>query len=833
MAAAHSGRVLLAVVLAVLAISIPVRGQSRSDQPTGTLGDRLVQQAARTGRARVIVGLRTRAAFVNDALLEPAERQRQRNDVARAQASVLSRLVGHVEDVKRFRVIPSMAMEVDLKALEALALSPEVEYIEEDRAEAPALADSRVITGALAAWSSDYTGAGTAIALLDTPIDTSHPFLGGPDSNRIVLGGCYSTSIPGASSSLCPVYTASPNATQDHGTHVAGILVGNDDTSTLPSARRGIAPAATLLYIQVFSRIDTGKAPCPFDMEVPGSNCLQSFVSDQILGLERVYELRTSYNIVAVNMSIFGGVYSSQDACDTANVARKTIIDTLRSVNIATVAAAGNGGTSLAAEHLAAPACISSAISVGSTTDGGSSTTTDVVSSFSNSAAFLDLLAPGEVIESSVPCLSGNCSLGWFAGKSGTSFAAPHVTGAWALIRSRFPSLSVTQVLDALTATGHVVVDSRNGIGFPRIDIAAALASLGPACTYAISPTGSVVGRDGGTVSVSLTTEAGCPWMAAVNNGDFLAIDGATAGTGPVTLQVAVAANPSLATRYATVMVGRQAFALTQAGQIPSHVPFDVNGDGTLDLLWHHQADGRLAAWTMSGPTQIAGTLLTPGQVSDLGWKVVGAGDVDGDGFDDMIWQHTDGRVAAWLMSGLTLRDGSLLSIPQVNDTDWQIRAVGDVNADRRADLLWQHRVDGRIAVWIMDGVSVVFATLISPPQVSDIGWKIVGMGDFDSDGNRDIVWHHQTDGRIAVWFMSGSSLISGTATNPADVPDTNWQIRGVGDLNLDAHPDLIWQHVVDGRLAVWLMDGLRLIDGLALTPSQVSDTNWHIVGPR
>ena len=80
---------------------------------------------------------------------------------------------------------------------------------------------------------------------------------------------------------------------------------------------------------------------------------------------------------------------------------------------------------------------------------------------------------------------------------------------------------------------------------------------------------------------------------------------------------------------------------------------------------------------------------------------------------------------------------------------------------------------------------------------------------------------------------MIGTTLMSGTLTSPGQVPDTNWKIRAVGDLNTDGKPDLIWQHIVDGRISVWLMNGLTLIDGTLLSPSQVADTNWHIVGPR
>src|SRR5262249_23061933 len=159
--------------------------------------------------------------------------------------------------------------------------------------------------------------------------------------------------------------------------------------------------------------------------------------------------LSTSYSIAAANLSLGSGVNTSN--CDTVNPSLKTAIDSLRSIGIATVIASGNNGSSTG---ISFPACISTAVSVGSTDDGSGGTVADQISSFSNSASFLSLLAPGRLINSSVPG-------GGFQNLAGTSMAAPHVTGAWGILKSKSPSATVDQILAALTSSGLPITDSR------------------------------------------------------------------------------------------------------------------------------------------------------------------------------------------------------------------------------------------------------------------------------------------------------------------------------------------------------------------------------------
>jgi hypothetical protein len=216
---------------------------------------------------------------------------------------------------------------------------------------------------------------------------------------------------------------------------VAGIAVGNNGTG--PNI--GVAKGADLIAIQVFSCIS-------FQEDCQGLPDVGAFVSDQILALEHVLDLSDSIDIAAVNISIGSQQTYSQASCDSINEARKEAIDNLRAAGIATIVAAGNSSNRNA---LSQPGCISTVISVGNTEDD------DDISSSSNVAPFLDLLAPGTLIDSAYPG-------GSEASNTGTSMAAPHVAGAWAVLRQAFPAATIDEILEALRVTGTSVDDQRS-----------------------------------------------------------------------------------------------------------------------------------------------------------------------------------------------------------------------------------------------------------------------------------------------------------------------------------------------------------------------------------
>ena len=424
----------------------------------------LQQKAEQEGSVRVIVQLNIYAANANTTQDNPEANGK--NQLTVTQQDVLTQLANtDTILIANYNTIPFMSLEVDSEALTQLTSMPQVIAIEEDTLVAPTLSSSLPIIGADTAWAQGYSGTGQTIAILDTGVDKNHPVFS--TYNKIVSEACFSTTSNSyGSTSLCPDENETSTAVNSgidcttiaanypiaksqcaHGTHVASIAAGNDGTTF------GVAKDADIISIQIYS-LFTERTWCGT------TSCVLSFKSDQIAALEHIYSLRDSYNIAAVNMSLGGERKTS--ICDVENASLKAAVDNLKSVGIATIVSAGNDGYK---DALNAPACISTAISVGSTEDD------DDVSIFSNIAPFVDLVAPGSDIKAAVP--GGGVST-----KHGTSMAAPHVAGSFAVLKAANPTATVAEILNMLSQSGTLVDDNRyNGSvdDIPRINLDEAL----------------------------------------------------------------------------------------------------------------------------------------------------------------------------------------------------------------------------------------------------------------------------------------------------------------------------------------------------------------------
>lgn len=371
-----------------------------------------------------------------------------------------------------FSTLPVLALKANAETLAALRKLPQVMDITEDRliripeyrkadvdneeADSPMMADAVRLVRADSAWAAGYTGEGQFVAVLDSGILRSHEAFTG----KTIIEQCYSLKADCANGQVSMSGPGSAGLYDsryyghDHGTHVSGIAIGNNGGSF-----RGIAPDANLIFIKVFSR---------FSAEECGSNepCVMSYNSDQLKGLEFVFSKRNQLRISSVNLSLGGGEYSSAAACDQDNSFMKTAIDNLKAAGIATVISAGNEAL---CNGISAPACISSAISVGATSK------QDTEASFSNfHHELLDLFAPGQSIRSATG--DDNSS---YQNWGGTSMAAPMLAGAFAIFRQFSRDVLMEDLMTALEYSGKPIVTKCNtGVEKPRINVGDALMSL-------------------------------------------------------------------------------------------------------------------------------------------------------------------------------------------------------------------------------------------------------------------------------------------------------------------------------------------------------------------
>lgn len=311
------------------------------------------------------------------------------------------------------------------------------------------------------------TGAGTTIAVIDGGLGTNYQSFSD-------FGTCTAVGTPASTCRLVYNVDYFGNSTETvHGTNVSAISLG-------------VAPGAKLAMFDVFSGAQTS------------SGAVAQALND-------IISLRSTYNIVAVNMSLGDG---SSNSAQCASSPFTTAIEATTNAGIVSVVAAGNNGSKTGLQE---PACVSGVVSVGAVYDApyGSvewpapalsagvctdATAADLVTCFSQSASYLSMLAPGTFVNAPSSAFQ----------ESGTSQATPHVTGAVAVLRARYPAESMSQTLQRMQLTGVRDSDPGNGLALPRLNLLAAT-NMGTSVSISGSgPTQAVSGQTG-TYVLTLT----------------------------------------------------------------------------------------------------------------------------------------------------------------------------------------------------------------------------------------------------------------------------------------------------------------------------------------
>jgi glucuronoarabinoxylan endo-1,4-beta-xylanase len=229
----------------------------------------------------------------------------------------------------------------------------------------------------------------------------------------------------------------------------------------------------------------------------------------------------------------------------------------------------------------------------------------------------------------------------------------------------------------------------------------------------------------------------------------------------------------------------------------------DFDGNGRGDILWR-SFHGDNAIWSDAKPP---GQRIAP---VDNGWRVAGIGDFNGDGRSDILWRSVRGDNVIWpggIAPGVWI-------VPV--DNGWRVVGIGDFNSDGQSDILWRS-VNGDNVIWPSGHAPGFWFVPL------DGNWQVQGVGDFDGNRQSDILWRcvpqapatacgDAVAGSVAIWHFANGNY--GWTSWPGAL-DGNWQIHGAGDFDANGESDILWRCLprapatacggaVAGSVAIW-----------------------------
>jgi hypothetical protein len=389
----------------------------------------------------------------------------------------------------------------------------------------------------------------------------------------------------------------------------------------------------------------------------------------------------------------------------------------------------------------------------------------------------------------------------------------------------RFTTLAYSQITPDLTVGNLPAGDPTLGAG---VDV-----SFAEEQAWGIAPANT--GQIDGSVGFSSAGPFDYSTTGAVpaHEYDFMGIaeHELTHALGRYSLLYSNLGNPS--TGYPMTVLDLYQYASPGALQYFAGQPTYFSTNDGVTNLGNFDTTSDEADWVQGNPPDSFNAYSAPGvinpvsttdmtELSALGFDIGSIATTPASGLGPSIWlQNSGGPLAVWQMQGTSVIGGGLVGGNP--GPAWHSLGKGDFFGDGDIDVVWQND-DGLVAIWNTSALAVIGGGLVSSnPGPS---WHIAGTDD-DSfgDNHADIVLQNN-DGSVALWDMSGTNIIAGgLASND---PGPNWHVEGTGDFYDDGGTDILLQND-DGSVALWDMSATNIVAGGLV--SNDPGASWHIKG--
>jgi hypothetical protein len=145
-----------------------------------------------------------------------------------------------------------------------------------------------------------------------------------------------------------------------------------------------------------------------------------------------------------------------------------------------------------------------------------------------------------------------------------------------------------------------------------------------------------------------------------------------------------------------------------------------------------------------------------------------------------------------WFMNGATATGANVGSVPLTYSI---------IGASPNGHILWRNNGTGALTEWVMNGAAVSQTHnlgTVNPP------WAVVGSGDFDGNGSRDLLLRNGSTGQVLIWFYT-----NGVFTSSANLGNisTAYSVDLIGDFDGNGKSDIVWTQT-SGARSIWFMNG-------------------------